>query len=453
MLPAALSRGGGGRRPYRWDGVKVSPTQQAAALAAGNAAAEGAKNSAYLTSLQTAIGSNFKRRLYRDGVLVWDSTASGTLPISGGAFALPTVVTQTSISAADIDAGVWLHSVENASNANIFIRTRVTPVGGAGPATLSADLAAGGQITLQSFTLSPPALDGAYPGKTDARTFAWLDPNDTFASQPQYELAGTPWRTQINSLWRAQNAGYSTLNNVPEPGVPARDINGNALSGYTLERVADSGKARLRHHIQANYDLWNGTLRSSYPGQTIADSTTYWMAWAFRLGSNFFAGTGPSTAILDVHQAGGVSIRAPLAYFAENDGSYSLVAAGCYLPTYVPQTDTVYTTVLSRAPSAQSDWHFHIWQFRVAKSAAGGPFIKVWTAVNDGALTLAGDVSGVPIGYSDMDTNGCYLKPGLYQWENFATRTMDTRGAYLFTNAAGTPTVDQNTLLALLRSR
>lgn len=147
-----------------WDGKKLPDTLTVGATAAANAAANGSKNAAYLTYLQGQIGANFKRQLYRDDTKVWEATASGSLPISGSTFALPSA-TQNSISTADIDTGTWVHYVRNASDDTKYIATQVTTSGGAGPARLSADLAGGGTVTLGSFVLRSPSLDTAVAGE------------------------------------------------------------------------------------------------------------------------------------------------------------------------------------------------------------------------------------------------------------------------------------------------
>lgn len=161
MLPGAIARAGGGRRPYRWDGVRVSGAEHAAARAAADAAANGSKNAAFMSNLQAAIGENFKRKLLRNGVTVWEATVGGSLPIVGGAFVLPSSASLVNIVAADIDTGTWIHRIESSSNSAKYLATRVTPVGGGGPATLSGDLEDGGSVTLGEFVLYAPSLDTA----------------------------------------------------------------------------------------------------------------------------------------------------------------------------------------------------------------------------------------------------------------------------------------------------
>lgn len=52
----------------------VSTTMQNAAIAAANASPNGSKNAAYLSSIQTAIGANYKRVLYQTGVAKYSIT-------------------------------------------------------------------------------------------------------------------------------------------------------------------------------------------------------------------------------------------------------------------------------------------------------------------------------------------------------------------------------------------
>lgn len=151
--------GGGGEPPWIWDGIKMPSVMVDGAMQAAGAVPNGQKNAAYLSYVQTEIGSNYLRQLYRDGVKVWEASITGTLPIVNGRIELPQAATQSFIATADIDTGTWLHYVRNASNAAKFIATAVTKTSDAGPATLSGDLTINTPITLSSFVLNSPALD------------------------------------------------------------------------------------------------------------------------------------------------------------------------------------------------------------------------------------------------------------------------------------------------------
>ena len=131
------------------------------ALAAANGAAQGQKRAAYLQHLQGRIGANYLRQLWRDGVMVWQATASGTLPIVGANFVLPQSATQTAISAAAVSTGTWVHYIRNATDSARFIATPLSGPSGGAPAVLSGDLVGGGTVTLGAFVIQAPALDSA----------------------------------------------------------------------------------------------------------------------------------------------------------------------------------------------------------------------------------------------------------------------------------------------------
>jgi hypothetical protein len=187
-----------------WDGKKLPDALATSATAAAVAAGNGSKNAAYLTHIQTAIGSAYKRQLVRNDVRVWEATASGTLPISGSTFVLPQVATQNTISSADIDTGEWVHYIVKSSEASSskptsgsYIATNVTKTGGAGPAFLTADLGGSDTVQLGSFDTTvadPDSLASAYascmgendfpPGNLEngtwPQTAAW--PNSPYGS-------------------------------------------------------------------------------------------------------------------------------------------------------------------------------------------------------------------------------------------------------------------------------
>lgn len=147
-----------------------SSTEQTAAMAAANAAANGAKEAAFLSSWQTAIGSNGKVVLYRDAVSVWSSTLTGTVPISGSAFVI-TAVSQVSISAADIDTGAWELRVEKATDAAVYFGctiARAETVGTIGE--LNGDLPSSGTLTLGTLTFNAPDMDTVLPTPEQTET-------------------------------------------------------------------------------------------------------------------------------------------------------------------------------------------------------------------------------------------------------------------------------------------
>mgnify|MGYP002682807648 CR=1 FL=1 len=132
-----------------------SSTEQTAAMVAGNAAANGAKDAAFLSSWQTAIGADAKVVLYRDAVAVYTGAISGNVPIVGSAFVIETA-TQSSISASDIDTGSWELRIEKASDAAVYFGCTVTRAGGTNVGALDDDLEGG-----DTLTIGAPFVQGA----------------------------------------------------------------------------------------------------------------------------------------------------------------------------------------------------------------------------------------------------------------------------------------------------
>jgi hypothetical protein len=139
--------------------TKLPDALSIGATSAANQAQGGFKNSAYLQYLQGQIGTNYLRRLVRNGVTVWQAQCSGLLPIVGSGFAVSGAATQTLIAAAAISSGTWEHYVINAADSGKYIATDVTATGGAGPAILSSNLLAGGSVSMGDFFLNSPEFD------------------------------------------------------------------------------------------------------------------------------------------------------------------------------------------------------------------------------------------------------------------------------------------------------
>jgi hypothetical protein len=147
-----------------WDGKKMPDAFAISATSAAAAAANGAKNAAYLNHIRTAIGSNFLMELLRNDVIVWSATASGLLTITGSRFVLPTAFTQTAITAADIATGEWIVRIRSATDATKYLAGKVTPTAGIGPFRLSASLAGGGTLSMGTVEFASPSFDSTGGG-------------------------------------------------------------------------------------------------------------------------------------------------------------------------------------------------------------------------------------------------------------------------------------------------
>jgi len=426
-----------------------SDNDQAAAMTAANAAADGTKEQAFLGTWQTRLGTHPTLNLYREGTLVWSATVDGLLPISGSAFVVPTDAVPVSISAADIDAGTWQFRIENAANADIYIGAGVTKAGDTDVLALSDDLTADGSVTLGSIVFNAPTLDTATAaiGVSDPRVVVWVDANYTFATQP------TNVGLQIKD-------GYSAnIRSLSEPGLIGTG------SEYTLSRESDpyTEGPMFRHRIKSTFPTWQSTQRSQYRNEGILDDTIYWLCHEFTIESDWstvgYGDWRDGFGLGDIHHnswtVGPYGVlpyqRAPLEFgVAGTTPSYSISAWGNYVAGSGGGTQT---SLYSSGTVTAGQIHRFVFRFRVTRSLSAGPFVQIWRQVNAGAETQIVDRSGIPIGFADMVANGCYLKAGLYGWDAGAPqRTTYTKGVILLREETGNPTITAAEMFTLLRS-
>jgi hypothetical protein len=153
--------------------ARVSPALQTLARAASQAVSPALQNTRYNETIRDGISANYVRTLIRDGVVVWSAQGSGLLQLSGDNLILPGTATQTQISTADADTGVWVHRVTNASNSANYFESDVSVPSGGDPLTLSGDLDAGLVVSLNPILIlgpyppqiivpPPPPVDGSW---------------------------------------------------------------------------------------------------------------------------------------------------------------------------------------------------------------------------------------------------------------------------------------------------
>ena len=106
-------------------------------------------------------------------------------------------------------------------------------------------------------------------------------------------------------------------------------------------------------------------------------------------------------------------------------------------------------------PVEPQRWNYLIFNFKVHWDESQGPFLKVWAASGDGQPARLIDVQG-PLGYNETPPQTAQ-KFGLYRWDPWdgdpnQSRTLYTKGLYLFKAGPGQPPLDEHSMLALLRS-
>lgn len=415
-----------------------SANEQAAAMAAANAAADGEKEATYLSHWQTALGINPTLNLYRNASLIWSASVIGSLPIDSASFVVPVNPVVQSIIDGDIDTGDWEFRIENAGNAGVYIGADVTKTGDTDVLALSDDVDDETSMVVGEIAFVAPTLDTETQviSRNDSRVHMWMDPNYTFANQ----LHG--YRLQISDALSG-----STVWSVSEPGVIGSG------STYTLSRVTSpySDGTAFLHRIDPAFPLWGSTQRSQYLQLTrLLDNTVYWLGYEFSIESNW--ATEAHFTLGDIHHSGGLGPRAPINIGGITGASlgWQVYVAGNY--TAADGNATVPTLYTNSSLSAGDRVRLVI-RFRVARSWAGAPFIQVWQQVNAGSETQVVDRSDVAIGYVDMNANDCYVKMGLYgSVSTYPVRTTYTKGVVVLREASGTPTITAAEMFNLVRS-
>ena len=421
-----------------------SDIDQYEAITAANAASDGQREATFLSVWQTRLGTNPTLNLYREGTKVWSATISSLLSIQGSAFVVPTTITQTTISAADIDTGSWEFRIEKASDSTVYYGATVTLAGGTDVLALSADTEADGSITLGSIVFNAPSLDTVSQVLTrnDSRVVMWFDPNYTFAQQ----LHG--YGVQISDALSG-----TTVYSIAEPGVIGTG------SEYTLERVTSpySDGTAFLSRVDPDYPLWGNTQRAQVrQHNTLLDDTIYWMAFEFTVESNWTASGGFQFA--DIHHNSWTALPgkplpppyAPLNIYGSTAPGFSISIAGSYVSGFSGETRT---SVYSSGTMSAGDVVRLAMRFRITRSQAVGPFFQAWRSLNGGATTLIVDRSDLPLGYVDMVADQCYAKAGMYAWSSTGpTRTTYMKGPIVVREATGTTEITADNLIATVAS-
>jgi len=275
----------------------------------------------------------------------------------------------------------------------------------------------------------------------------WVDPRMTFAQSGRWNPV------------RQTSGRNGMLAEVDPAGVYGADLD------MTLSRASDPvvpGRQAYRHRISNAFPTWswNGwdTWRSeisanwSNDGTNVALGQEYWIAYAFKLDPDMVARGSGSNQILDFHSVpdqGDESFSSPFSLYA-GEGGLSLMIR--WDPNPVQRRSNLRTADLWFDPNpSTTQWHKLVMRVRFHWDNSRDPYIRIWRSVGDGPLTQIVNHSG-PNAYNDTF---CCLpqKFGLYRWDAWAgsaTRTMFTKGFFVLRATAGSPALDERSMLARL---
>lgn len=290
------------------------------------------------------------------------------------------------------------------------------------------------------------------PKSTDPRVVWWLDPR-------------VPW-SQMEQLATSVvvKPGVS-VQKFPEPGYKV-----SGTPDYQLWRGSDplnSSRKAFRHQItpkQPKYDSYSHraeiTAQWANWGETIIRGVDYWIAFAIKPGADMFGHTNGRISLMDLHNvpdAGDDPGFPPPFAFYSDPGAWQFTS------NWNPNNPTRWSQVQNRIGGAGSatvwretnpqvnTWHKFVIKARFHWDSRQGPYIQIWKATGSGGLVKVASRYG-PNAYNDA---AVYIpqKFGFYKWDSWGTttsRTMYTKGYYVLRAASGTPTLDQNSMLALL---
>ena len=313
--------------------------------------------------------------------------------------------------------------------------------------------------SIQSLAANP-ATDtaGAAPGPNDPRTVAWIDPNRPLDGYPK----------QLLSLQAGQDSDGKNverdLSTFPDPGY--RDPN---TSEFTVMRTADperpAGKA-FRHKIldgmsyrqDASYRSARASIMSRWSAASPAvlhDGVPYWAAFAIYVGNDHpLDGGGDHISILSLgHSVGSKNVQSMnkidllkngnLRFWVQSNGVLDGADA-----TRIGSTFDF--------PVQKGVWNYIVIQWKYEWDQTKDPYTRLWRAVGNGPPV---QIVATDIPNAFRESAGYHpWKFGLYMWDikkgwgSSPTRTIYTKGLYIFKDEPGTPKLEVSSLLALLRS-
>ncbi|HQR51703.1 MAG TPA: hypothetical protein PLZ79_00410 [Burkholderiales bacterium] len=300
--------------------------------------------------------------------------------------------------------------------------------------------------------------DGATLGPSDPRVVAWIDPGKPLDAYPKARLSlqagrDSDGKNVERDLTLFADAGY-------------RDPNTGEL---TVARTADperpEGKA-FRHKIlqgmsyrqDSTYQSARASIMSAWGANSpfvLHDDVPYWAAFALYVGKDHpLDGSGDHLSILSLgHSVSSKNVQSMNKLDLRKDGK---------LRFWVQSNSVLDGTDASRSgstfdiPVQKGVWNYFVIQWKYEWDEARAPYTRVWQAVGNAAPAQVVDTS-IPNAF--RESAGYHpWKFGLYMWDvnkgwgTSPTRTLYTKGLYIFKDAPGTPTLDVAILLSLLRS-
>jgi hypothetical protein len=288
------------------------------------------------------------------------------------------------------------------------------------------------------------------PNASDSRTVAWIAPQIAYSGYPKYR-----YQFQVSN-------SEPSINSIAEPG-----WYDSKIKQHTVAKVADpasGSKKALRHKLikgmsyrtNDNPDTARASVLSSWNGAAVLrPSTPYWAAYAFYVDNDHpLNGSGGDLNILSLgHPVSSKNQQSMNALFLQRNGTIRFLISSNQV---LDGTNSTYKGTSYTRSIKKGVWNYIIVQWKYEWDKAKGPYTRVWHAVGNGSPVQWVNTT-IPNEF--RESKGYHpWKFGEYMWDISAgwgassSRTIYTKGLQILRDQGGSPTLNVNSMLALMRS-
>ena len=285
------------------------------------------------------------------------------------------------------------------------------------------------------------------PTASDPRRVAFVSP---YLSYNTY-----PWGTYRFQVGNSE----PLINTISEPGWYDPKI-----SQHTVSKTADpanGSKKVFRHKLVKGMSYRSdNTARASILGgwgssSVFVDGTPYWAAFALYVDKDHpLNGTGDHMTVLSLgHPVSSKNTQSQNVFFVRKDGKVRFLISS---NSVLNGTSSTYKSSSFDKPIQKGVWNYFIVQWKYHWDVSKGPYTRVWHAVGSGAPvqwinTNIANAFRESAGYHPWKFGGYLWNVGA-GWGSSNSRTIYTKGIQAFRDQPGTPTLNVNSMLALMRS-
>jgi hypothetical protein len=285
---------------------------------------------------------------------------------------------------------------------------------------------------------------------SDPRVVAFVSPQISYGSYPwgRYQFQVGNVEPLINKIsepgWYDSKIGQHTVAKVSDPANGSKKaIKHKLVKGMTYRTVASPYTARA-----SILGGWNSS-------SVFYDGTPYWAAFALYVDKDHpFNGSGGDMAVLSLgHPVTSKNQQSQNVLFLNRNGTVRFLISS---NSVLNGTNSTYKGSSFSKPIQKGVWNYFIVQWKYHWDVSKGPYTRVWHAVGNGSPQRWVN-TGIANAY--RESGGFHpWKFGEYIWDvnngwgSSSSRTIYTKGFQAFRDQPGTPTLNENSMLALMRS-